>query len=90
MAKQKKEHKIAEQLVDELSNHYFDKVGFANRLVTFAPHYSIDQLMEILEAVIILGNNRYNTDWEQSITTEGLVKLRDWYRILSEADQLPN
>lgn len=84
MAKRSKQDKIAEDLIEVLSNYYFDYVGLANKLVTFAPHYTIDQLVKLMESIIIAGNNRYNSDWHNNITTEGLVILRDWYRILQE------
>jgi len=84
MAKSKDE-KLAEQFIEALSNHYFDTPGFANKLVTFAPHYTIDKLVQVIEHIILFGYHRQKQDWENnSVTSPGLITLRDWKILLDE------
>lgn len=84
MAKSKDE-KLAEDLLEALSGHYFNVPGFANKIVTFAPHYTIDKLVEIMEHIILFGYHRQKQDWENySTTSPGLVTLRDWKVLLDD------
>ena len=84
MAKSK-DDKLAEALLEALSNNYFDITGFANRLVTFAPHYTIDKLVQVMENIILFGYHRQRQDWENySTTSPGLITLRDWKTLLDD------
>lgn len=85
----KKHEKVADVISDSLSDYYFDKVGLASKLMGFSPHYTIDQIMELVEYILIFANDRYAHDWEiNNNTSEGLVKARDWYRVLEDNNQL--
>lgn len=87
--RKKKHEKVANTLTEALADHYFDRVGLASLLMSFSPHYTIDKIMELVEYILIFANDRYAHDWEiNNNTSEGLVKARDWYRVLEENQQL--
>jgi hypothetical protein len=45
--------------------------------------------MELIESILTYQYMRYNEDWKLAEETSyGLIKARDWFRLLAENDQL--
>jgi hypothetical protein len=88
MAKKTPEEKLAEQIKQTLDNVNFNAPLMANYLVNMNPHYTQDKLMEMIESILTYQYMRYNQDWHKSNTSYGLIKARDWFRLLAENDQL--
>jgi hypothetical protein len=83
------EEKLAEAIKTATDNVNFNPTLVANYLVNFAPHYTQDKIMELVEAILTYQYMKYNEDWEvEAETSYGLIKARDWFRTLAENDQL--
>ncbi len=83
------EEKLAEVMKTAMDNTNFNAPLVANYLINFAPHYTQDKVMELIEALLTYQYMKYNEDWDMSAETSyGLIKARDWFRTLAENDQL--
>ena len=88
-SKRTPEEKLAEQIKQTLDNVHFNAPLMANYLVNGNPHYTQDKLMELIESILTYQYMRYNEDWKSAEETSyGLIKARDWFRLLAENDQL--
>jgi len=72
MAKSKEE-KLAEQMAEYLSDHFFNPAIFANLITTDYPVYTQEKLMELIKWVIKYGQRRFEYEWEAGETSEGLM-----------------
>lgn len=89
MAKKTLEEKLAEQIKQTLDNVNFNAPLMANYLVNTNPHYTQDKLMELIESILTYQYMKYNEDWQiAEQTSYGLIKARDWFRVLADNDQL--
>ena len=68
------EEKLAEQITDQLSNHYFNVAVLANVLTTYYPIYTQDRLMELVKYIIKYNAIRMKSEWASNeVTSEGLL-----------------
>jgi hypothetical protein len=89
MAKRIPEQKLAEAMYQAMNDVNFNATLVANYLINHSPHYTQDKIMELVEAIVTYQYMRYNQDWDNSAETSyGLIKARDWFRLLAENDQL--
>jgi hypothetical protein len=87
-SKRTPEEKLAEQIKLTLDNVHFNAPLMANYLVNSNPHYTQDKIMELIESLLTYQYMKYNEDWHKAETSYGLIKARDWFRLLAENDQL--
>lgn len=68
-----KEYKAAEKLADYLNDATFSTSVMANVLTTEYGLYTQDRLIELIRYIIKYQSLRFNTEWQNGQTSEGLV-----------------
>jgi hypothetical protein len=73
MSKSTPEQKLADQMSDNLSNHWFNPALFANLMVNGNNLYTLDRLMDMIKWIIKYEQIKFLDEWEHGNTSEGLL-----------------
>lgn len=73
MARRSPEEKLAEQMAQALTSHWFNPALFADIITTDNPVYTQDKLMDLIKWVIKYADRRFEYEWEHGGTSEGLL-----------------
>jgi len=74
MSKKKiQEEKVAELLAEAVENNWFNPSLCADLIVNHMPLYTQDRLVILMAEVIRQQAIRYETEWEQGYTSDGLM-----------------
>lgn len=73
MAKKELETKVAETLLEAVDNHWFNPVLVAHQLVQQNTIYTQDKVMDLIVEIIAQMSLRYDREWENGNTSEGLM-----------------
>jgi len=73
MAKKMLETKVAEAILEGTDNNWFNPTLVAHALVTNQPIYTQDKVMDLIVEIIRQQSNRYEREWEEGQTSEGLM-----------------
>ena len=73
MAKKILEEKIAEALAEAVDNNWFNPSLCADLIVNHLPLYTQDRLMVLISEVIRFQAVRFENEWEQGYTSDGLM-----------------
>jgi hypothetical protein len=73
MAKKMLETKVAEAILEGTDNNWFNPTLVAHALVTGQPIYTQDKVMDLIVEIIRQQSNRYDREWEEGRTSEGLM-----------------
>jgi hypothetical protein len=68
-----KEEKLAEKIVEQIDNHYFNLSLLANILVNNNPIYTKEKLMSLAVNIIKVANEDFYTEWGGGRTSENLL-----------------
>ena len=72
MSRKSEEEKVVDMLTEALDNHWFNPSLTAQLIITH-PIYTQDKLMDLMKEIIKQQANRFTTEWEHDITSEGLM-----------------
>lgn len=73
MAKKTQEQKVADLLAEAVDNNWFNPSLCADLLVNHMPLYTQDRLVILMSEIIRMQNNRYEAEWENGYTSEGIL-----------------
>ena len=83
MAKKINEVKLVELMAEATDNHWFNPELVAQLLINY-PIYTQDKIMDLVKEIIKLQALRYEREWENEQTSEGLI----WAARLNETIEL--
>lgn len=66
------ETKLADSIANAVEDHWFNPAILAH-LLSNQPHYTIDRIMEVFAHLLKFNSKRYKADYEQGVTSEGLI-----------------
>jgi hypothetical protein len=73
MAKKIQEEKVAELLAEAVDNNWFNPSLCADLIVNHLPLYTQDRLVILMSEVIRQQAIRFETEWENGYTSDGLM-----------------
>lgn len=73
MAKKTDEEKIVEKLAEVLDNNWFNPQLAASLIINHYPLYTLDKLMILISEIITQQDYRFENEWENGQTSEGLM-----------------
>ena len=75
---------LADTIAEALDNHWFNPAILADILVTDYPLYTQDKLIEMVAHIIRFEQQRFQTEWENGNTSEGLMLASALNDVLEE------